>query len=308
MKNQNLLAHLAVFGANLIYGINYTVAKDVMPEFLQPNGFILIRVSGAVALFWGLSVILNIHEKVDKKDWFRLGLAGLFGVAVNQLFFFQGLNLTTPINASIIMTINPVMVLLIAAIVLKNRITSIKAFGIFLGLIGAIILSTYKAGEWVLPSFSEDTALGDFLVLINATSYAIYLVIVKPLMSKYQPVTVVKWIFSFGLLVVFPFGIGQFLEANWSEMPTFIYGEIAFVVIGTTFFAYLFNIYGLKELSPSVVSIYIYLQPFLATLFALAWGSDELTLAKVIAAGFVFTGVYLVSKKSPAPKNLAAGE
>lgn len=298
MKSKNLLAHLAVFGANLIYGINYTVAKDVMPEYLTPNGFIMVRVLGAVSMFWALSFVLKVREEIDSKDWLRLGLAGLFGVAVNQLFFFQGLSLTTPINAAIIMTINPVMVLLIAAIILRNRITLTKTAGIVLGLSGALVLTLYKNGEWIMPNFSGDTALGDLLVLINATSYAIYLVVVKPLMAKYEPLTVVKWVFAFGLLYVLPFGFNELINFNWGSFPPFIYGEIAFVVIGTTFFAYLFNMFGLKNLSPSVVSIYIYLQPFLATLFALAWGSDSLSVSQIMAACLVFGGVYLVSKKA----------
>ncbi len=298
MKNNNLLAHLAVFGANLIYGINYTVAKDVMPEYLTPNGFILVRVLGAAIMFWLLSFGLKLNESIAKKDWVRLAIAGLFGVAMNQLFFFQGLSLTTPINAAIIMTINPVMVLIIAAIILRNRITLTKTTGILLGLSGAVLLTVYKEGEIVIPNFSQDTALGDMLVLINATSYAIYLVVVKPLMVKYHPVTIVKWVFLFGLIYVLPFGASEIVSFDWLNFPGYIYGEIAFVVIGTTFFAYLFNMYGLKKLSPSVVSIYIYLQPFLATLFALAWGSDSLSLSQILAAALVFCGVYLVSKKA----------
>ena len=297
MKSNSILAHLAVFGANLIYGINYTVAKDVMPEFLTPNGFILVRVLGAVILFWLLSLGLKLEEQVDRNDWGRLALAGLFGVAVNQLFFFQGLALTTPINAAIIMTINPVMVLVIAAIILRNKITLTKTAGILLGLSGAVLLTIYKEGELVIPNFSQDTALGDLLVLVNATSYAIYLVVVKPLMTKYQPVTVVKWVFLFGLIYVLPFGAKEIVGFDWANFPSYIYGEIAFVVVGTTFFAYLFNMYGLKKLSPSVVSIYIYLQPFLATLVALAWGSDTLSISQIMAATLVFGGVYLVSKK-----------
>ena len=189
------------------------------------------------------------------------------------------------------------MVLIIAAIVLRNRITLTKTSGILLGLSGAVMLTIYKEGEIVIPSFSQDTALGDMLVLVNATSYAIYLVTVKPLMDKYQPVTVVKWVFLFGLIYVLPFGASEIVAFDWLNFPGYIYAEIAFVVIGTTFFAYLFNMYGLKKLSPSVVSIYIYLQPFLATLVALAWGSDNLSMSQIMAAALVFSGVYLVSKK-----------
>jgi len=297
MKNNNLSAHLAVLGANIIYGITFSVAKDVMPDYLTPNAFILIRVTGAVLLFWLLAKSLRISDVIEKRDWGRLALAGIFGVAANQLLFFQGLSQTTPINAAIIMTVNPVMVLLIAAIVLRNRITLTKAGGIFLGLSGAILLNTYVNGEWVIPSFSGGTATGDFLVFLNATSYAIYLVIIKPIMQKYNPITVIKWVFTFGFIYVLPFGFMQLQATNFSVIPGFIYGEITFVVIATTFFAYLFNIYGLKKLNPSTVSIYIYLQPFFATIVALSWGKDELNMMKIISAGLIFTGVYLVSKR-----------
>jgi len=297
MKNNNLSAHLAVLGANIIYGITFSVAKDVMPDYLTPNAFILIRVTGAVLLFWLLAKSLKISDTIQKKDWVRLALAGVFGVAANQLLFFQGLSQTTPINASIIMTVNPVMVLLIAAIVLRNRITLTKASGIFLGLSGAILLNTYVNSEWVVPSFSGGTATGDFLVFLNATSYAIYLVIIKPIMQKYNPITVIKWVFTFGFIYVLPFGFMQLQATDFSVIPGFIYGEITFVVIGTTFFAYLFNIYGLKKLNPSTVSIYIYLQPFFATIVALTWGKDELSMMKIVSAALIFTGVYLVSKR-----------
>ncbi len=297
MKSNNLSAHLAVLGANVIYGITFTVAKDVMPEYVSPNAFILIRVTGAVLLFWLLAKSLGLKESVDPKDWTRFALAGVFGVAANQLLFFQGLSLSTPINAAIIMTVNPVMVLLIAAIVLGNKITLTKGAGIFLGLSGAILLNTFQHGEWIIPSFSNETAFGDFLIFLNATSYAIYLVIIKPVMQKYNPVTVIKWVFTFGFVYVLPFGLLQLIDVNWEIIPQVVYGEIAFVVIATTFFAYLFNIYGLKKLSPSVVSIYIYLQPFLATVVALLWGKDDLSVMKIVSAALIFSGVYLVSKR-----------
>lgn len=298
MKINNLSAHLAVLGANIIYGITFSVAKDVMPTYLSPNAFILVRVTGAVLLFWLLALVLKLDDKVHKRDWPRLALAGVFGVAANQLLFFQGLSLTTPINASIIMTVNPVMVLIIAAVVLRSKITLTKASGIFLGLSGAVLLTTFQNGEWVVPSFSHQTAFGDFLVLLNATSYAIYLVVVKPIMQKYNPVTVIKWVFTFGWIYVLPFGFTQLSTVDWNVIPQVVYAEITFVVIGTTFFAYLFNIYGLKKLSPSVVSIYIYLQPFFATVVALMWGTDELSVTKIASAILIFVGVYLVSKRA----------
>lgn len=293
--NNRLLAHLALFGANLIYGINYTVAKDVMPDFVQPLGFIVMRVCGAVILFW-LFYRFFFYEKVKAKDMVRLALCGLFGVAINQMLFFEGLNLTTPINAAVIMVINPILVLVFAGIISTERLTFRKWLGIGLGAAGAIMLIT-NGGKL---SISQDHILGNTLVLINATSYAIYLVLVKSLMQKYQPITVISWVFLFGVLVVVPFGWNEFVAIEWTTMPNLIKWEIAFVIVGTTFLAYLFNIYGLKRLNPSTVSTYIYLQPVLASVVAIVAQSDQLSATKVISALFIFVAVYLVSKQQKA--------
>lgn len=289
--NRLFFAHLALFGANLIYGLNYTIAKDVMPEYIKPFGFIFCRVSGALLLFWILHALFY-KEKIDKKDIPRLILCGIFGVAVNQLLFFKGLDITYPINASIIMTTNPVLVLIMSALIARERLSLLKVFGIILGITGALSLITFNK-EFHL---GENTWIGDLLVLINATSYGLYLVLVKKLMHKYKPLTVVKWVFLFGYIVVFPVGWSEFREIQWSEMPVTIILETLYVIVGTTFLAYLFNIYALKVLTPTIASSYIYLQPLLAGIFAVWLGADEITWVKVVAAGLIFSGVYLVSK------------
>lgn len=286
----NLKAHLAILGANVIYGVNYSIAKDVMPEYILPFGFIFCRVLGALLLF---SVIGSfIKEKVEKKDLLKLAVCGLFGVAANQLMFFYGLNLTNPINAGIIMTSNPILVLIASAIILKTRITSNKIIGIILGISGALIILLFKKGF----AFGSDTIIGDTFIFLNALSYGIYLVLVKPLMSKYKPITVIKWVFTFGFLFVLPFGIPQANAIEWSSFNSEIWSKFLFVIIGTTFLAYLFNIYGLKRLSPSTVSTYIYLQPVLAAFFAISVGKDSFTWIKLVSALLIFSGVYLVSK------------
>jgi len=294
--NKRVLAHSAILGANIIYGLNYSIAKEVMPEFIAPFGFIFCRVSGALLLFWMFSTF-STHEKVNRKDLVRLAICGLFGVASNQLMFFYGLNLTTPINAAIIMTCNPILVLIISAAILGERITPYKVGGIFLGICGAAGLILYKNQL----SISSDGVIGDLFIFLNATSYAIYLVLVKPLMKKYKAITVIKWVFLFGFFIVIPFGFEEFLNINWSSFSLGIWSAFTFVIIGTTFLAYLFNIYGLKELNPTVVSTYIYSQPLIATIVALMLQKDELSWVKIVSAILIFIGVYLVSFK---PKNL----
>ncbi len=291
MRN-NLFAHISLFIANLIYALNYTFAKDVMPEYIQPSGFILLRVTGAVLVF-SIIYVIFIKEKIQRKDMLRIAICGLFGVAINQLLFFHGLNLSTPINAAIIMTINPILVALLSYIIIKEQFPAKKKYGIVLGISGAIFL-ILNGGQ---ISLNNSTQLGNVFVFINASSYALYLVFVKPLMQKYNPISVMFFVFAFGLLFVLPFGYEELRIVNWDIMPKYIYYEIIFVVLFTTVIAYSLNSFALKTLNASTVSIYIYIQPVLATIFAVYMESDKLTLNKIIACGIIFLAVYLVSKQ-----------
>ena len=288
--DKTVQAHLAILLANIIYGANYSIAKEVMPEYVQPFAFVLMRVGGALVLFLMVSTFV-IKEKIDKKDIPRLALLGVCGVAVNQLMFLKGLSLTTPINASIIMISNPIVVLLFAAIALKEKIAINKITGILLGVGGALLLLLFNK-EF---SFGSETIFGDIMILINSISWAFYVVLAKPLMKKYNAFTVVKWVFLFGFFYVLPFGYNEMKLVEWGSIPLMGWNCILFVVIATTFFAYMLNTYALKALSPSIVSIYIYLQPFIATIIAVLFGKDELDARKVISAMMIIAGVYLVS-------------
>jgi len=270
--NERIKAHLALLGANLFYGAGFTVAKIVMPSLIQPKGFILIRVAVVTILFW-LSYVggKNFRTKIDRKDWRTLILCAIFGVATNQLLFFQGLNLTSPIHASLMMLSTPILVSLFAVYALHEKLSVNKLIGLILGVSGAVILVLLGGKDKV----ASNALLGDVFVLMNATSYAIYLVIVKPLMTKYRPIIVIRWIFLIGLLIVFPF-----------------------VVICCTFFTYLWNIYALRILSPATAGAYIYLQPVFAALIAVFFYYEHLSWTKVIASVFIFAGVYFVSKRN----------
>jgi len=290
-----LKAHIALFLVALIYGANYTIAKEVLDnEHIKPIGFILMRVVTGLVLFT-LIHSFYIKEKVDRKDFLRLILCGFFGVAINQTFFFSGLKLTTPINASLIMTTTPILVLITSSIMIGEKVTPRKILGIAVGCSGAVLL--ILNGEKI--NFGKDQILGDMMIFINATSYGIYLVIVKSLMKKYNPITVVKWVFIFGTLFVFPFGLGELTEVRWATFSYSIWLSIIYVLFFTTFLAYLFNAYALKTVNPSVVSIYIYLQPLLATTIALIFAKDNLAAIKVISGFLIFLGVYLVSSQQP---------
>lgn len=293
MKTRTL-ALIAVSIATIIYGVNYTIAKDVMPTYVKPYAFILLRVSGATVIFWFLGLFVSA-KKIEKQDLKKIAFASFFGIAVNMLSFFKGLSLTTPISASVMMVTSPIMVLLFSFLLLKGKIIKRQILGIGIGLVGAILLIVY--GTTSLKN-ATNIPLGNFLVFINATSYGLYLVLVKNLISKYNPLVFIKWLYLFGLLYIIPFGISEIQEVVWTSMPTSIFLKIGFVILFTTCITYLFNLYGLSKLKPTTVSVFIYLQPVIATLYALMVGSDTLSLIKVSATLIIFLGVYLVTKQT----------
>ncbi len=293
-------AHLALLFVNVLYGASHVLAKGIMPNFLSPNVFILFRVVGATFLFWLLLIFIQ-REKILKKDLLRLAFCGLFGVAVNQLCFFHGLNLSSSINSGIIMALNPIMVLILSYFLLKDKPTVLNTIGIFIGAFGAVLLT------WKGATGSTDSWKGDIFLFLNALSYAIYLVIAKPLMLRYKPLTVITWVFTFGLVFVllFPPTVNDLLQTSF-EFPTLIWLKIIYVVVGVTFLTYLLTMYGLKFLSPSVSSAYIYTQAIFVVGFTFLFASlnwsedyrDSISFEKIGFMLIIFVGVYLSTLKT----------
>ena len=293
MDKTRIFALIAVFLVQVIYGFTFTFANDVIDGgFIRPFGFIFLRVLGAAILFWILS-LFTPKQKIDSKDYITFFLASIFGIALNMLTFFKGLEFTTPIHASVIMTVVPIVVLVLSAFFLKERITGLKIIGIILGFSGAIVLSVY--GKAALSG--DNILLGNFLVFINAVSYSIYLIIIKKITSKYHPFTFIKWLFLFGLILVSPFGYNEFSQVDWYSFTPYILFSVIFVVVGATFITYLLNPLALRHLKASTVSTFLYIQPVIASVFALLMGSDTMNTVKFVAAILIFSGVYLVTKR-----------
>lgn len=291
--SKRTLAILAAIGATTIYGLNHTIAKGVMPNHVQPFAFILLRVGGAAILFWLIS-FFGPKETIDKKDYGRLFLCAIFGMVINMLSFFKGLSLSTPINSSVLVTITPIIVVILSAILIKEQVTKIKVLGILLGLIGALALILF--GSEVRQD-APNIPLGNFLFIVNSTSYGTYLILVKRLIEKYHPFTFMKWLFTIATIIVLPISFSEFKVIEWTTMPLDAIGAVAFVIMGTTFLTYLFNSFALIQLKASTVSAFTYVQPLIGIIFAVLTGKDMLTTPKVLAAALVFLGVYLASMR-----------
>ncbi|MCS6818366.1 MAG: DMT family transporter [Chitinophagales bacterium] len=296
--NRKLRAHLLLLAVNFFYGAGFSVAKLVMPQYVKPFAFILIRVAFAATMFYTLQRQL-IKEEIQRKHLFTLFLCSCFGVVLNQELFFLGLERTTPINASLIMITTPMLVYVISFIAGGENISLLKIGGIVLGAFGTLMILGGKRF-----SFSSQTLLGDIFILLNATSYAIYLVLVRPLMRVYHPLTVVSYVFLLGLPFVFVLGINQLITIQWHTFTPAVWSGLFFIVIATTFLAYLFNMIALRELGSAVVGAYIYLQPLLAGFFAFLLGQEDFSSSKIAAAVLIFVGVGLVSLDFSEKKSL----
>ncbi|WP_299533156.1 DMT family transporter [Ulvibacterium sp.] len=295
--NKRTLAILAAIGATTIYGINHTIAKGVMPHYVQPFGFIMFRVVGASILFWIISVF-GPKEKIEKKDYLRMLVCAILGMGVNMLVFFKGLALSTPINSAVLITITPIIVLILSALLIKEKIFPQKVLGIAIGLLGALGLIVFGSE---IRQDAPNIPLGNFLIFMNSVFYGSYLIVAKILIAKYHPFTFMKWLFTLGILICLPFGYTEVMEIDWLNLPFEAIWRIVFVVVGTTFCTYLFNIFALTQLKASTLSAFVYVQPLIGILYAVATGKDSLTTIKLLAACLVLLGVYLASRK-PKPQ------
>lgn len=284
-------AHLALLATTLIFGLHYTIAKSLMPAMFSPMQLIFLRLLGGVIIFW-LFQKLFVPEKVERKDLITLAICGMFGFALNQALFYEGLSLTTPVDASLIHVMNPILVLIFASLLIGEKVTWTKAGGIALGATGTLILVLY--GKMV--SFDGSHAIGNILVFLNMVFYALYLVLIKPLIGKYHTTTILKWVSVFGFFFILPFSIKPAFEINFASITPIAWAGLAYIIILNTFVAYLLINFALKHLMPSVISYYNYLQPVIAALSSFTIGQGSITLPKVFAAMLIFTGVWLVNR------------
>lgn len=292
--NNKLKAHAALLLSGLLFGANYWIAKEIMPVPLLPRQIIFIRVFVAAIGFWVVAGFVRT-ESVQRKDLFIIALASVLGVAVNQIFFFEGLNLSNPVDAAILHATCPILVLLFATWTIRERIIWVNVAGVVIGATGAILLILSGLNQAVFAGSLK----GNLFIMINNTAYAMYLVLIKPVMNKYHPFTVMKWIFIFGFLAVAPFTTHTMADLAWDQISGGVLYALVYVVLGTTMVAYLLTTYSLQHVKASAAGYYIYLQPVMAAIVGLVWFEGALTWMKVVAAVCIFLGVYFVNLRKP---------
>jgi len=243
--NKRTLAHQALLFTNLFFAINLTAVKHLTNlNLAKPFGINVVRVGVSVLLLWLLYLLKPVKIKIEKEDRRRLLLCAVTGIAINQLLFLKGLSLTHSIHAALLMLITPILIVFIAAWLLKERLGMYKITGLALGISGAMVLILAKDNS----GNGDNIFIGDILIIINAISYTFYFILVKPLMLKYDPIVIIRWIFTFGLIMILPFGWFEFIQIPWGDYTAIDFTSMALIVFTGTFLAYLFNIYGIKIL------------------------------------------------------------
>ncbi len=289
-------AHIGLLATNLFFAINISAIKYFTGQSLAgPYGLNVVRSGVCVILFWLLFFITSEKKKIGKKDIVRFLLCAFSALAANQMLFMKGVSLTYPIHASLLLLITPILITFIAAWVLKETITPLKLIGLFLGVTGAciLIMSGHNATK------RNDILLGDLLVIMSTVLYTIYFILVKPLMQKYSTMDVMRWVFTFGFIMILPLGWKEFVQIPWSLYKLDEYFLLFMIVVPGTFLAYIFNAYGIKKLSASTAGTYIYSQPVFAVIISTIFLKESLDFYKIIAGIIIFSGVYLANKTPP---------
>lgn len=291
--NKRTVAIICGFLVALFYAYNYTAAKEVTPVHVGPYGLTWYRVLFTGAIFWILATIVGPKEKVPLKELPLIALAAFCGVGFNMLTFMKGLSLTSPISASVLMVTTPIIVLVLSAIFLKERLYASRILGILIGFSGAALLILLSNNNSSVNA--TNPLLGNLLMIVNATSYSFYIILAKKLTTKYHVFTLMKWLYLFGVIFITPFGINEGLDFNFSTSSTDTLLYIGYVILFATFGTYMLNIIAIRTLKPSVVAVFVYLQPLLTTLIAVGLGKDTITPYKLIAGALIFTGVFITS-------------
>jgi len=292
--NSQLKAHLGLLGTNLFFAINYSAIKYFTSHrYAGPFGINIIRIGVSLILFWILFLFKRPENKIERKDFGTFLLCALTAIALNQMLFIKGLSFTFPIHAALLTLITPILITIIAARVLKEKITFTKTFGLFLGVLGAVLLISNRE----ISAPGENALLGDILVILSALAYTFYFILVKPLMNKYSSIQVIRWIFTIGFIMTLPFSFTEFSNISWDIFTLKDWLILFVIVVPGTFLAYIFNVYGIQKLSASKAGAYIYSQPVFAVAIAMIFLKERLSWYKIIAAILIFAGVFLSNKK-----------
>jgi drug/metabolite transporter (DMT)-like permease len=291
MQQKKFVGHIAILIANIIFGLNTPISRSLIPATISPYTLTFFRMSGAMTLFWVLSLFVK-KEHVPWKDIFLLALASIFGLVLNQIPFIVGLSMTSPIDASIVITLLPIISMFLAAVIIKEPVTFKKILGVLVGAFGALLLIFSHRDVQI----GNGNMAGNLIVLTGVVSYALYLSLFKRLVSSYSPITTMKWMFLFATVISCPVCYKDLMLTDFSSLSVSAYIRMGYVIVFATFIAYILIPVGQKTMRPTTISMYNYLQPVIASFVAIMLGLDIFRIEQLISGILVFVGVYFVTR------------
>lgn len=291
--NSTTKAHLALLGTNLFFAVNYNAIKFfTRNEIAGPFGINFIRVAVTMFLFWILFLFKPVKVRMEWKDLLKVAICAFAAIALNQMLFIKGLSYTSPIHAALLTLISPILITVFAAFILKERITYLKITGLSVACVGAIFLLTGKESHT-----ADNYLLGDLLIIGSSLAYSLYFILIKPVMEKYSPIMVTRILFTFGMLMIWPFCMEEVKAIDFTGFGLKEWLLMLLIAIPGTFLAYVFNVYGIKILNASKAGTYIYTQPLFAGMIAVFFLHESITLNKLVATVLIFAGLYLSQKR-----------
>lgn len=290
MNKKKLPGHLALFAAYIIFGLNIPVSRSIIPETIDPVALTFFRMAGGAILFWALSLFVK-KEPVSFRNLIMLLYASVFALVLNQMPFIAGLSMTTPVDASIIQTVLPIISMFLAAFIQKEPVTWKKFIGVLIGLSGALLLILSHAHT----DDGNRNTLGNLLILFGVVAFSLYLTLFKNLILLYSPITLMKWMFLFASVICLPFSYKAVAGVEYDRLSADSWMRIGYVVVMATFVSYLLIPIGQKVLRPTTVSMYNYLQPVTASIAGVVMGLAVFGLDNILSAVLVFAGVYVVT-------------
>lgn len=299
-------AHLAIFSANLCWGINSPVTKAVLLDgTIEPLALSAIRIGGAAVIFLILSMILPPsaapRERIEKSDIWKLIAASVLMISVNQGLYIVGVGFTNPIDSAVMCSVTPLITMIFAAWFLHYPVTRLKLLGVLIGMGGVIMLVWgNRAG-----ATASNPVLGDLMCLGAQVAAALYYVLFIKLINRYHPFTLMKWMFFISAVTYVPLCSPSIAAVDFPAVSPQAWLGVAFIIIFATVLGYLAIPYAQRQLKPTVVSIYNYVQPVAAAIVSVWLGIGSLGFLKLAAIALIFAGVYFVTWASQSPKSSA---
>ena len=283
--------YLALIIVQICFGSLPVIGKIVL-KVIPAISLVGFRVGITALVLVVFQLVRGRFWLIEKGDYWRLAVLSLFGVTFNQLLFITGLSLTKASNASLLAVTIPIFALAVGSVSGAEKLRRIKVIGIALAAIGVVIIINPQNA-----SFSPENTFGDVLIILNSLSFGIYVATSKAVITRNGAFRSMMWVFLFAAIICVPLGVWSLSSIDTANVDAFVWLLVLHIAIVATAAPYLLNAWAIARVNPSTVAVFIYLQPLIGFLLAVAFLGERIEATFLIAAILIFAGVFLASRK-----------